>query len=257
MNNHRNSNLIVAEREASNLIEEYGISDPKHIQLEDIAFDLGVRVVKGPLNGAVASLTRYGNSGTIRVPNNETYLPKIRFSIAHELGHFVLNHGHSIQKICNMGDMHAWHVNSGEEAEANIFASELLLPKKLLDTRCQVEDISFKPILNIAEEFNTSLMATAIKFVHLCPIPCAVVYSEESGIKWSCRSETWDTHIPKNLHPKQGTVAYDLFNSLPFAEEPVEVRGKLWLGRNKIKTLMEHSKIFSQWNYVLTLLWIK
>jgi len=90
-----------AEAKATELIEYYGITRPEHIQLEDIAFAQGVRILKGPLKGAAASLVRYGEKATIRISDRETDQGRIRFSIAHELGHFILGHGYSIYLVCS------------------------------------------------------------------------------------------------------------------------------------------------------------
>ncbi len=53
-------------------------------------------------------------------------IPKVRqrFSIAHELGHILLGHPPSLLYERNKNDL--------EEREANIFASELLMPKPLI-----------------------------------------------------------------------------------------------------------------------------
>ena len=63
--------LQKAEQKASGIIDRYGITSPEHIRLEDIAFDLGVRIVERPLTGAAASLVRWGRYGTIRVSDIE------------------------------------------------------------------------------------------------------------------------------------------------------------------------------------------
>ena len=93
MKNELNFNWINAEQEASKIIEKYGVSSSEHIRLKDIAFDLGVNVIEGDLKAAAASLVKIGKHATIRVSNDNFYEYRNRFSIAHELGHFVLNHG--------------------------------------------------------------------------------------------------------------------------------------------------------------------
>ncbi|MFH0812011.1 MAG: ImmA/IrrE family metallo-endopeptidase [Pseudomonadota bacterium] len=97
--------LRIAENEAAKIIEKYGISMAEHIRLKDIAYDLRVVVLEGALGGAAASLVRVGKNATIRISTSGSYERK-RFSIAHELGHFVLNHGDSVQRFCSEEDMH-------------------------------------------------------------------------------------------------------------------------------------------------------
>ncbi len=71
------------------------------------------------------------------VVNNQEVEERQRFTIAHELGHFCLNHGSSYRDTATPG----WFrkVNSTHETEANKFAAELLMPaiavKILIDVR--------------------------------------------------------------------------------------------------------------------------
>ncbi len=61
-----------------------------------------------------------------------------------------------------------WY-QSSQETQANFFAGELILPTRLVSSRCDIGDISFEPIKKIAKDFRASLTATAIKFVRLYP----------------------------------------------------------------------------------------
>jgi Zn-dependent peptidase ImmA (M78 family) len=246
----------MAELKAAELIEYYGISQPEHIQLEDIAFGQGVRILEGTLEGAAASLVRFGKKAVIRISDRETDQGRIRFSTAHELGHFILGHGHSIYLVCSNRDMHDWYNQKNQETEANFFASELLLPKTLVEKRCDVNKVSFKPIKSIADDFSTSLMATAIKFVRLCPEMCAIVYSEDSAIKWFYKSTDWWPFIPKGKLDSR-TLAYDFFQGKEISEDPEEIDGDAWVGTSRVESIVEHSIASSTYGYVLSLLWIK
>jgi len=246
----------VAEAKAAELIEYYGISQPEHIQLEDIAFAQGAGILKGPLGGAAASLVRYGEKATIRISDGETDKGRIRFSIAHELGHFVLDHGHSVHLVCSNKDMGDWYNQKNQETEANFFAGELLLPKTLVEKRCDVNKVSFKPIREIADDFFTSLMATAIKFVRLCPEMCAIVYSEDAAIKWFYKSKDWWPHIRKGPLDRQ-TLAFDFFQGKRIFEEPEEIEGEAWVETSRVESIVEHSIASPTYGFVLSLLWIK
>ena len=74
---------------AKDLLERYAIEEPRHLVLEGLAADLGVRVVDAELAGAVARLARVGNRGRIRVSRRVTNAGRRRFSIAHEFGQCV------------------------------------------------------------------------------------------------------------------------------------------------------------------------
>ena len=248
-----------AKLEASKIIEMFGITRPEDIRLKDIAAALGVEdVVEGHLEGAAASLVTLGDRTMIRISDSEPYLGRKRFSIAHELGHFVLGHGHTLQKICSNHDLNTWYGGS-EEAQANTFAADLLLPGKLVEPLCDVDasDISFDLIREIASEFRVSLTATAIRFVRLCPEPCAIVCSKKNKIAWSWKSEEWRFYIERDVTLDSYTVAYDLHKGEDMEDRPIEVSTSAWVDRESPETIMEHSVRFPRLGFVLSLLWMK
>lgn len=256
MNSRFDLNLRIAEQKAAELIERYGIASPEHIRLRDIAYDLGVTVIEGPLKGAAASLVRSGKKATIRVSSEDQYEHHKRFSIAHELGHFILHRGHAMQRVCSDEDMMNWY-NTSEETEANFFAGELILPKSLIERRCDVKEVNFTPIKQIANDFRTSLTATAIRFVRFCPESCAVVFSKDGRVKWFYTSEEWWPYISRDGKLDERTLAYDFFKGVALPDKPVGVDADAWVGGDGLSELVEHSIGSKYLNFVLTILWIK
>ena len=250
-----NFKLLEAEQLASKIIDEYGIISPEDISIRDIAFDKGARIIEHELLRATASLVKAKEFAVIRVSPNDKEERK-RFSIAHELGHLLMGHITSIKKVCHYDDMMSWY-QSSQETQANFFASELILPSKIVGSFCDVEEISFKPIELIAREFRTSLTATAIKFVRLCPEKCAVIYSKEGKIKWFYKSHDWRGFIHNNKKLDKNTVAYDLFVGEELEAEPVEVDADAWIENPEFDEIVEHSILSTNYNFVLTLLWKK
>lgn len=253
-----NLDIRKAALESSRIIDRFGITNPEDIRLKDIAFALGVEVIEGRLEGAAASLVRHGDKAVIRINHKETDPNRKRFSIAHELGHFVLRHGHKLHKVCSAHDLNTWYGGS-EEMQANTFAAELLLPTKFVNPLCDVDapDISFNLIRKIAKIFRASLTATAIRFVSLCPEPCAIVCSKESKISWSWRSEEWKFFIAHGVPLDQETVAYDLHRGEDMPDRPIEVSSSAWGEWKSTDYIMEHSVSFPRLGFVLSLLWVE
>ncbi len=247
--------LLEAEYLAANTIKEFGICLPEHIRIRDIAFAKGAVVVEQGLTGASASIARVGNHATIRIRPDDL-IERKRFSIAHELGHLLLGHVTSIQKICNSEDMMNWH-QTNHETQANFFASELILPSNLINKRCDIKNINFDPIKQIAEDFRASLTASAIKFIRLCPEKCAIVCSENSKIKWFYKSNSWWPYIDKGKSLDNRTLAYDFFHNRPMESEPAEIDADAWIGNRGVSEIIEHSVASPQYGFVLSLLWIK
>lgn len=248
-----------AKLEASKIIERFGILRPEDVRLKDIAVALGVEnIVEGPLEGAAASLVTLGDRTMIRISDCETNTGRKRFSIAHELGHFVLGHGHTLQKICSDRDLNIWY-GGGEEVQANIFAAELLMPSKFVEPFCDVDasGISFNLIRKLALDFRVSLTAAAIRFVGLCPEPCAIVCSKQNRILWPYTNNEWKPFIKRDVPLDQYTVAYDLHQGKDMEDRPMEVETSAWVDWNFPDTIMEHSVLFPRLGFVLSLLWMK
>jgi len=253
-----NLEIRKAKLEASKIIDRFGIKRPEDIRIKDITYALGVDVVEGPLEGAAASLVTLGDRAMIRISDSEPYSGRRRFSIAHELGHFVLGHGHALQKVCSNRDLNTWYGGT-EEVQANTFAAELLLPSTLVKPLCDVDapDISFDLIRKIASDFRASLTATAIRFVGLCPEPCAIVCSKKNKIAWSVKSEEWRPYIERGGTLDSYTVAYDLHKGEDIDDQPMEVSTSSWVDWEFPDTIMEHSVRFPRLGFVLSLLWMK
>lgn len=247
--------LRSAEAAAACLIDKYGISLPDQIRLEDIAYDNKVDIVEGELKGAAASLVVISENATIRVPRDQS-IERKRFSIAHEFGHFTLKHVHSLQKICSEDNMMTWYLDS-QETQANFFAAELLLPKKMILKRCDVKMVNFQPIQQLAKDFSVSLTATAIRFVRFCPEKCAVVFSRDNKICWSYQSEDWWPYIQNGKPLDKWSLAYDFFAGKEMSEEPEDVRASAWFDPRGVDEVVEHSIGSKKLGFVLSILWIR
>src|SRR5262245_14608930 len=81
-----------ARQAARALSRRFGVTAAEHINIEVFAARLGATITVGPLEGAIAQLVRVGSQVHIIVSERVTDACAIRFSIAHELGHFVLGH---------------------------------------------------------------------------------------------------------------------------------------------------------------------
>ena len=81
-----------AQRCANGLLHRFGVRDAAHIRVESFAAKLGVEIVEAPLDGASAQLIHNGKRALIMVSDRIVDPLARRFSIAHELGHFVMRH---------------------------------------------------------------------------------------------------------------------------------------------------------------------
>jgi Zn-dependent peptidase ImmA (M78 family) len=144
------------------------------VNVHKIAAELGLSIVSEDLGSDVSALlVTDGKSSIIGV--HERHAPtRQRFSIAHEIGHFVLRHqfepGEHVhvdrgRYISERGLKSSAGVDA-KEIEANQFAASLLMPAKLV--RAHVARFGKGPLLEdevreLAREFQVSEQAMTIR----------------------------------------------------------------------------------------------
>lgn len=98
-----------------------------------IAEDIKFKEISSVSNDFVGALTKGNNNQVyIMINNNIDNLGRKNFTIAHELGHYFLQHQlHQNSVFCNSNDIvEEGHQQNPIELEANYFASCLLMPEE-------------------------------------------------------------------------------------------------------------------------------
>ncbi len=254
-----------ARAEARRLLHEAGVTTPAHIDVETIARAQGAELVYGLLRGATARVMRIGAKGLarIRVSDRITHPGVQRFSIAHELGHLVL--GHELPTVADSVDPATVVARACErkrrngidpEAEANAFAAELLMPERLTRRRCEVSPVCLAPVRGIAQDFRTSLSASAIRFAELTSERCAAIYSERGAVSWAVPSPTFATTIARGARLDRASVAHDYFRTGAIDDRPQAVPAEAWIDDSSDVEIVEHSAALPDLGAVITLLWV-
>ncbi len=205
-------NLTKARAAAYKLGKELDFPHPTEIPLEDLAMYRNVLVVEGGLAGAEGRLIRKKKGGVIRIRDGIAQEGRRRFTISHELGHWELHEDHS-QFLCSESDMRDYG-RSPLELEANCFAAELLMPTLYFRDHCGGEP-STDLVKDLANEFRTTLTATAIRVADLCKKPVQVVWHEGDRVKWSYSDEK------KNLPYVAAGTEVPQFSSARLADSDV------------------------------------
>jgi len=252
-----------AEQEALRLLQLWRINEPVEIDVEAIAGLCGAIVRDCRLTGAEARLLRVGSKAMISVSDRVRELTRRRFDIAHEIGHLRLHDENNMLRICSAEDVAALGFERlslpKKEIEANAFAAELLLPRFMVIPRIRNKKPSMSTIAELAEMFNTSLSATARRFVSCCDERCAVVFSHQGCIKSFTASKDFGFWIPVGQELKEDSLAYDYFHgkALPTWAESVDASS--WLEGKFVDdaVICEHSKVLGSYGIVLSLLWIE
>jgi hypothetical protein len=168
-------------------LKALGITDPAEIDLEAIAWDQGARIRSRPLDGCEARIIGTTDNAIITV-NSRSPRRRRRFSIAHELGHWHYHRGRTL--MCLADDIGRAAVGElGPETVANRFASRLLMPEYLFQPIARgYPKVDFRAIRAIADKFDTSATATAIRLVEGNYVLACLVCHGRGGRKWFTRS---------------------------------------------------------------------
>lgn len=248
--------------EGAQFWDNYGISSPADLCLEDIALTRGVLVKEGPLQGMDARLIRKGNNGLIRVREDIPEYGRKRFAIAHELGHWELHKNVSQLFTCTEKDFMAKYKGSLEEIEANYFAVSLLMPEKHFKAYSQGLPMSLETVKQLADYFMTSLTATARRYTELSEDYCAIVCSEAGQVKWFQGSENFMScfWISPGCKLNRNTVAGELFSHKgQFETKPEKVDISAWSEKNDCKgqnEFIEESIYMPKYKQVFSLLYL-
>jgi len=148
------------------------------IDVEKVSTSIGLKVVDFPFQEDISGvLVIDENGGTIGYNPNESNVRK-RFSIAHELGHFILHSkknssGMFMDRLLFRKNISVGEYNSKEEVierEANHFAASLLMPAKLVINEVSKLNPSKDDDDNIrilAKRFDVSVSAMTFRLVNL------------------------------------------------------------------------------------------
>jgi len=188
---------MIPLRPAERLLQELGITEPDEIDLDAIAWHVGCEVRYARLEGWEAGILGAGDRAIISISNQVAPVRR-RFSLGHELGHWHHHRGRAF--ICRSDDI-GDHVRSAADPErvADGFAADLLLPPYLFLPRIDRKGRpSFKHIAELAATFNTSIPATAIRFVGMSAHDLVLVCHTPKGRRWFRRGP----RVPDRWFPR-------------------------------------------------------
>jgi hypothetical protein len=241
---------------------------PIPVPVEDIARELDITEIRaleteGFEGGLVTDVEK--SRGVILI-NQASRGQRRRFSVGHELGHFLSPWHKPLRPagfLCSVEDMRlSWASKQSRaaemEVEANRFSAQLLMPRArfLADIRrrkgCELEHV-----LGLARDYVTSKEATARRYVELHDEPCAAIVSQHGKVLRFYRNKDFPFLDLKNGAPgPPGSISAD--KNLPVGEitDWEEVDGSTWLPsqRGRRAPLVYEQVLPQQDGFRLTLL---
>lgn len=186
--------------EPERLLWRYGVTKPEHINLDAIAEDQGAPVRYAPLCGCEARLVAISKKAAITV-NSGSRPERQRFSVGHELAHWMRDR-HTGGYQCAQEDISPQNVKAkSAEAEANAYASQLLLPNYLVDPWMLGRKTNLESAKQLGQDFRASLTASAIKLVKRSAVAACVLCHKQRGLSWFAKNDAMpeNTYIPSEL----------------------------------------------------------
>lgn len=245
--------------QAHDLLRQLWIESPNEIDLVALAHRAGsLRIEVGGLDNADGRIVASGTGGgTIRVKAGLNP-GRRRFTIAHEIGHHVLHSRDGLDRDDTAKNFRIWN-DLGEEAEANLFAAELLMPEFLFKPRATKTAPSLASIDRLASEFSTSTMATAFQYATHTIEQLALVVTIGGKVNWFHRAKDfWPRIRIGTLHPHSaaGEIATGKSGD---TKKMVSVSAYAWLSdfeNDERKQIMEDSRYLDWYDCIVTLLWL-
>jgi len=244
---------------ASALRTEFKI--PPTVELHDLAQKLDLEILEvdsKSFDGALLR-SRTGFSGRILVRSGIREVGRKRFTIAHEIDHYIL-HGNQ-QNSCSPRVIEGWKEGQPlPEREADTFASELLLPTTDVMQHVNTRWPSMQVVGNIADHFGASLMAAGRKFCDVAPQSCALVWSSQRVIRWFHPSPSFVNFIEPGTSLGFDSLALTAHEGRTLTNEMEEVPAEAWIKSSWLKedaVVSEQSILMPSYEGCLSLIWIR
>lgn len=151
-------------------------------------------------------------------------------------------------------------MNKRREDDANLFAAELLMYRPWFTDFTKNREINFELIKEIAEYFNVSLTAAAIRYANIGKYPVAVILSRDGKKAWSYISDYFPLKwIEKGYRVRNESATHYYFNNKETPANANLIPAFAWFsGDVKCRRdvyFYEQNLVMKNYNSVLTMLW--
>lgn len=142
--------------------------------------------------GALYGLERAGKREWALIYNSAIEVPgRIRFTMAHELGHYILHRQGRDTFECSEDDMLRWESEAKRiEAEADVFASYLLMPIDDFQRQVRGDLVDLEVLDKCAKRYGVSLTAATLKWLEFTSQRAVLVVSRDGYVLWARSSKS-------------------------------------------------------------------
>lgn len=202
--------------------------------------------------GALYGTEKNGKRGWALIYNSGIAVPgRIRFTMAHELGHYILHRCGRSSFECSEEDMLRWESEEKRiEAEADVFASYLLMPIDDFQRQVHGDQIDLEVLHGCAKRYGVSLTAAILKWLEFTEQRAVLVISRDGYILWARSSQSalksgafFRTHNRVVSVPTDSLAASD--DSGPPERQGIELAARVWFPQEPREMSLREMKIVS------------
>jgi len=245
----------LARHEAEKLLLRVG-APLAPIPLDAIAEQLCLLVQEAPLRGLEGCLVTDGQTGGILLNGDGRDRRRTRFTLAHEIGHFLL-HRTSRNSFSDKESQIYGPALSRLEFEASAFASHLLMPSALLPRAFGRAIPTFALADAVCEEFDVSLIAVLRRLARDSHHRTLFVRIEGERVTWRDASLEMAGARGISAVVPVGSAAHALLRADSTETAMRDVPADMWFDRGRVLAegalLREESRRFAS-GHIYTLL---
>jgi Zn-dependent peptidase ImmA (M78 family) len=201
-------------------------------------------------------------AGEIVVRNSIREKGRKHFTVAHEIGHFLLPGHDKGESVCTSADLDRWSTREEKtlEQEANEFAAELLIPTDFARPIVRKCEPSLDVIADLAKDCDTSLSATAWRYCDLTSFRCAVIWNHAGIRQWCKKSEEFGSVLRMKTALPVDSWSAAAYRDRASGTPMQPVKAETWIESFNLKPeaeIWEGCKFLKNYDSIITLLWIK
>lgn len=248
----------ISQKAAEDLLRRHRIRKPMY-NLEKLAEKEYLYVEYQDLKGQDGRIIKGDGCGFIAINENIKERGRRRFTLAHEIGHYLIDR--ATQFDCTHNDL-CYHSKKIIEKRANRFAAELLMPEGIFREEIKFSEDAYTTINTATALYNVTLTAAAFRYAEIGDKPIAVICSKEGMITWMKESEGFRYGYTKRDRKVSAKTDAGLIyrGTKTGYYTPSTTKASEWFeyakGRNDCE-LNEQSISMPNYKSVLTLLWRK
>lgn len=234
---------VDVEELASGYAQQFGHDDP-------IA-----KIIGADLPGFEGALYRTEKRGKLEwalLYNSAIEVPgRIRFTMAHELGHYILHRQNRNNFECSEADMLHWEsVEKRQEAEADVFASYLLMPIDDFRRSIGTDPVDLYVLDDCAKRYGVSLTAAILKWLEFTEQRAVLVMSTEGYMLWARSSQS---ALRSGAYFRTRNIAVPIptgslaasTESVVYEKQGVELAARIWFPQEPDEMSLRELKIVS------------